>query len=404
MNFFSQIRNRLDLIESDIEFENQILEEMQMHILLEKSPLLKQFGQSKSGQKLAKFLHKNYNLSNNARLKRYLHIDRHGKENRAGNLNLMNFKTHYDNFYIFHGENGWAAFKPDIGYLRKMLRLSDTEKSDTQVDLPDIQPRVVPGKDECNDPKKIAAKIKNYDAMHDDCLPYTAVFSLINNKGEPTVTTIDTSRGGSYSRKEKSNVERKTAADAIKDVIGHKGVKVYVIDQRDDPSELAMPPEMFSGKAGKKLGKGGASVQRRKVDVRTHGKMYQDLENVPAEVAYNSVSKKLLPVLPKVLGRIQQYLEVSEIESKALDAAIKDVDTFSKGQLKDFVKKSLANKWVETDSDVAREVAEFKKKNPEFKDPDLNAVLTLAAKGNRVVLSKILKDVRQEMLDYFESH
>jgi hypothetical protein len=404
MNFFSQLKNRLDLIEDDAAFEDMILEEIQQQLLLEKSPLLKQFGQSKSGQKLAKFLHKNFGLSNSAEMRPYKHVDVHGRESRAGNLNLKNFKTHYDNFYILHGENGWAAFKPDVGYLRKMLRLSGLEKTDTQVDLPDVEPRAVPGKDECNDPKAIQRKIKDYNPMHDDCLPYTAVFSLINDKGEPTVKIIDTTRGGSYLRKEKSNVERQTAADAIKDVIGHKNVKVYVLDIRDDPREKSLPPEMFSGKAGKKLGKAGASVQRRKGDVRTHGKMYQDLENVPSEVAYNSITKKFLPILPKLLSRIEQYLEVSEIESKELANAKTNLKAFADSKFKEMVKSSLGGTWVETDNNVAREIADFKKKNPEFNDSDLNVVLNLAAKGNRVVLSRILKDVRREMSNYFQAN
>lgn len=405
MNFFSQLKNRLDLIEGDAAFEDMILEEMQQQILLEASELFQLVGTSKSGRKLAKYLHTNYSVSHNATITPYKHIDKHGRENPAGNLNLKNFKTQYDNIYIFHGENGWAAFKPDLGYLRKMLRLSGLEKIDTQVDLPNVEPRPVPGKDECNDPKAIERKIKSYDPMHDECLPFTAMFSLINDKGDPvTVKMIDTSRGGSYLRKEKKGVTRPTAADIIKDVIGHRKVKVYVLNVRDDPSEINLPPERFSGKAGKQLGKGGPSIQRKKVDVRKHGKMYQDLENVPAEVVYKSVVNKFLPILPKLLYRIEQYLEVSEIESKELENAKTNLEAFADSKFKDMIKSSLDGTWVETDKNVAQEIANFKKKNPEFNDSDFNVVLNLAAKGNRVVLSRILKDVKREMSTYFQTN
>ena len=410
MNFFSQLKNRLDLIEGDAAFEDMILEEIQQQMLLEASELFRLVNTSKSGRKLAKHLHTNYGVSHNATITPYKHIDKHGRENRAGNLDLKNFKTHYDNIYIFHGENGWAAFKPDLGYLRKMLRLSGLEKTDTQVDLPNVEPRPVPDKDECNDPKAIERKIKSYDPMHDDCLPYTAVFSLINDKGEPTVKMIDTSRGGSYLRKEKAEVKRQTAADAIKDVIGHKKVKVYVLNVRDDPSEINLPPERFSGKAGKQLGKGGPSIQRKKVDVRKHGKMYQDLENVPSEVVYNSVVNKFLPILPKLLSKIENYFDVADITSKKLSIAVNNPKDFAKGEeFKKMIQTSIKgtekkpNLWISS-NDVAKEISDFRKKNPEFNSDDLNVVLNLAAKGNRVVLSNILKDVRKEMSTYFESN
>ena len=255
------IRDRLDLIQENAQFDQELLETgifeelialLEKHKSVEKrralgktkpaqSPLLRSFGGSPAGIELGKYLHTFHQISNRAHIEPFSHS--------SGNLDLMLFKRHYDNFMILKSPLGWAAITPETNYLR------------TKLDAP-------PPKD----PKE-----KLYNPSRDQDIRYVGIISLNNGDDIFTQEIIGT-RGGAYNKREKKGVERKTIADQLKDLgLGNTGIEVYRLMERDDPSLTAkdkkgrplVKPERFSGQRSRDLGPAGASVQRAKVDARS---------------------------------------------------------------------------------------------------------------------------------------
>lgn len=374
------LRNKLDSIELDSIFEQEIaatgifedwddLEEgptarQRKRFVGPKepggSPLINAFGKDTAGVKLAKHLHDKFQVSDRARLEPF--------EHPSGNLDLMTFKTHYDNFTILKGPGGWAAIKPKTEYLRPRL--------------------------DANNP--------NYNPSKDRDIVYIGVFSLYNGS-DVFVKEITGTRGGAYSKREKKEVTTPTIADQLKDMgIGDKGIKVYRLMDRDEPAMSQVPPEKFSGRRSRDIGVRGASVQRAKSDARAN---LQKSMNPDTTVLAQRVADRLFRVAPNVIGVLPRRLrrqgidadtntKYQNISNNPSSPAFKQVWT-------DAVERSFPS--IISDPGVQAAIQDFRTNNPQNTDSDGNVVVRIASMGKPEVLQPLLRAIRDNLEQWVKS-
>ena len=344
------VRDKLDLIEEDASFEQEmretgIFEEAE---LLEASTLIQQFGDSDTGLALAKYLHRNYKVSNRAELVPFTHP--------TGNLDLMQFKTHYDNFTILKGPNGWAAFKPDERYLRPLLGT------------------------------------QNYNPSKDRQLIYIGIFSL-KDRDDIFEKEITGTRGGSYAKKEKAEVTTPTIADQLKEYIGTKGIQVFRLMDRDDPELSTMSPELFSGSRSGDIGSPGASVERKKIDVRATKK-----EESSVEAIIDRLITRISRIIPNINKQIfyKRYARVeSDIDKQ--DKFKKEISKFrsNRDELKELLEEVFADdKLLHT---VSSAIQSYRSTHPEDKSTDTDVAIKVSS--NSAVLLPVLKMLRDKIYE-----
>ena len=324
------------------------------------SPLINAFGDDPAGTKLAKYLHDNYKVSDRANLQPF--------EHQTGNLDLMTFKTHYDNFTILKGPNGWAAIKPKTEYLRPKL-----EKE--------------PGYNPSTDRNQI----------------YIGVFSLYS-RGDVIVKQITGSRGGSYSKKEKAEVTTPTIADQLKEFIGNKGIKVYRLMDRDDPSVTGLPPEQLSGRRSRDIGPRGASVQRSKVDART---AYQSSQNPDTDAIIIKLSDRLFRLAPDVLASMPRRLRKAGIDSTT-NRKFQEVESnpslpIFRDAWNQAILWAIGNLGSGQDPSVQSAIQQYRSEHPEDNSSDSNVIIKIAGRGKPEVLQPLMKEIRNELVKWFKS-
>ena len=344
------IRDRLDLIEFDALFEQEMRETgiFEEDDLLEASTLIQQFGDSDTGLALAKYLHEKYKVSNRAELVPFVHP--------TGNLDLMTAKQHYDNFTILKGPNGWAAFKPSEEYLRPKL----------------------------DDPK--------YKPSIDKSLVYIGIFSL-KNQDDIIEKEIIGTRGGSYAKKEKAEVTTPTIADQLKEYIGTKGIQVFRLLKRDDPEVATMDPELLSGQRSREVGPPGASVERRKIDVRASKKQEGSVESI-----LDKLSVRISRIIPNINKQIF-FKRYSRVESD-IDKQKKFKREISKFATNRDVLKDLLDE-VFNDSSLLRNIASaigsYRSEHPDDRSTDTDVAVKISSKPE--VLLSVLKLLRDKIYE-----
>lgn len=363
-NLIKNLRNRLDLIEEEDQFDNELMEEITL--LLETSELIKSLGkwddeqgryQDEQGVKLAKFLHEKYRVSDQAVLVPYTHD--------SGNLELMLFKSHYDNFTLLHGPNGWAAFKPKTEYLRKKLE----------------QP--------------------GYNPKYDKKLRYVGIFSLEQpsenakplQQGKTFFTqTIEATRGGRYDRPEKKGVKTgPTMADQLKDHIGKKGIKVYRLMERDPEEIEKLDPRMLMGRRSGDIPT-VASVQRKKILTRTYNQTDQELIKI--------ITKRFSKIKTKILRKIEIRLaRANDVDNTMIKRLKSDPnyfqETFWPSLIESlFEKTDLDTKYPE----IGKKIEDYKKEYNDTTSSPKSIILKLAAGKD----PKIWNHLIQELKNIFE--
>jgi len=242
-------------------------------MLTESSPLYNTFGGDEVGLALAQRLHSEFKVSDEAIL--------HPYRRETGNLNLKDIKSHYYNFVLFRGPDGWAAFKPSEGRL----------------------------KDKLNSP--------GYNPREDKSLTYTVIYAQQDSNGQIKVDTFVTTRGGRFNRPEKKGVTTKTAADFIKQIVG-KPVEVFNLLHTPDASEKDMSPEELLIKDPE--GARGTSVKAGMISARQELKSLNAYADQVAAVT-NSMANK---VLLEVLSELESATSPSELHIEALNDIIAD--------------------------------------------------------------------------------
>lgn len=362
-NLIKTLRDRLDLIEEEADFDIELTEEITL--LLETSELIKSLGnwdddleqyKDEQGVKLAKYLHEKYRVSDQAKLVPYTH--------NSGNLSLMSFKGHYDNFIVLRGPNGWAAFKPKEEYLRKKLE----------------NPR--------------------YKPSTDKSLKYVGVFSLEQPSENATplqkgktffATTIEGTRGGRYDRPEKKEVTAKgivTISDQLKDHIGKKGVTVYRLMERDPEEIKKIDPRMLMGRRSGDIPT-TASVQRRKIDIRRSQK------------TDNELLKQINEKISKVKNRLLKKIELRRIrkgdKNNSMIKKLKSDPTFYK---ETFLPGIIQELFLYSDLEstfpqLNKKVEDYKKKYNDTSTSSTSIILRLAAGEDPTVWTFLLEKLRQ---------
>jgi hypothetical protein len=375
------LRDRLDTIELDSIFEQSIIDSgifqdwedlNEAHMSARQrrrfvgpkepggSPLINAFGDDPAGTKLAKYLHANYKVSDRANLVPF--------EHQTGNLDLMTFKMHYDNFTILKGPDGWAAIKPKTEYLRPKLE---------------------------KDPK--------YNPSTDRDQIYIGVFSLYNGS-DVVVKQITGSRGGSYSKKEKAEVTTPTIADQLKEFIGSKGIKVYRLMDREDPSVTGLPPEQLSGRRSRDIGPRGASVQRSKVDARS---AYQTSQNPDTETLLDKLADRLFRLSPNVLSTMPRRLRKAGIDittNRKFQAVEANPYLLDFRELwDDALYRAVGMSQIINDPAVQSLIQQYRSENPEDKNIDSNVIIKLAGQGKPEILQLLMKEIRNEVEQWFKS-
>lgn len=306
INLIKNLKNKLTVLEDDAIFEQEIRSTgifEELDFIFEGSPLLAQFGRDPLGARLAKYLHNKHLVSDRAKLEPYQHV----KHPAVTNMELEDFKTHYDNFIIMHGPDGWAAAKPKEDYLKSKLGTM----------VPVIRNR-----------KRVGTK--PYDPSTDQDLPYV-MYASLKGQNDIVIHEFTATRGGRYGHREKkyelghprAGEYMPNFADEMKkfvaksmidngDYPGPKDVQVYRMLDREDPSMASIPPERFSGRRSRKLGAPGASVERSKIAAR------EKLRGVGADEISQQIADRLLKVAPKVLSKVAAifYSEEGDLTPK----------------------------------------------------------------------------------------
>lgn len=321
------------------------------------SPLLNTFGKTEAAINLAKYLHNVYHVSDRAKIVPYTH--------KTGNLDLMQFKVHYDNFTILKSPNGWAAMKP----------LTSREKLEKD---PDYNPSV------------------------DKSIVYVGVFSL-HNGDDVFVKTIKSTRGGSYSKREKAEVTTPTVADMIKDFgIGNKGIEVFRLMDRDAPGTENIPPEQFSGRRSKNIGEPGASVQRTKIDARAAASSSM---NPDTDALLDRVSGRLFKIAPNIVGAMPRRLRRAGLDpnsNKKIQAVENDINFPA---FKEAWKNSVTNAIIGSiqDPNMQTLIQDFRTANPDNTESDGNILIRLAGQGNSEVLHPVIAEIRNQLESWFKA-
>ena len=361
-NIIQELRNRLDYIEEDAAFDQELLEALET--LFEDSELIKSLGdwddekrmyKDEQGVKLAKHLHTKYKVSDQAKLVPYSHP--------SGNLDLMSFKGHYDNFMILHGPNGWAAFKPKEDYLRK------------QLDRP------------------------GYDPSKDRNITYIGVFSLEQpvedaqplQKGKTFFTTeIEGTRGGRYDRPEKKEVTKQTIADRLKEFIGKSGVRVYRLMERDPEDIKQMDPQRLMGKRSATIPT-SASVQRQKMSVRTKTDTQKELGK--------KVASKFSKIKDKILKQVEiRRMRAGDEESRGVAVLREKPEYFEEVFWPDVILATFLSSSFQDDPEIESKVENYKNKTGDTTSSPVMITLKLAAGEDTSIWPIMLKYVR----DVFE--
>jgi hypothetical protein len=323
------------------------------------SPLLSAFGKTEAAINLAQYLHNVYHVSNRARLEPYTH--------KTGNLDLMQFKVHYDNFTILKSPNGWAAMKPLT-------------------------------------PRERLEKDPNYDPSVDKNIVYVGVFSL-HNGDDIFVKTIKSTRGGSYSKREKAEVKTATVADMIKDFgIGNKGIEVFRLMERDAPGTEYIPPEQFSGRRSKNIGEPGASVQRTKVDARAAKNASL---NPDTDALLDRISGRLFKVAPNIVASMPRRLRRAGMDpssNRKIQAVQSDINFPAfKEAWKNSVIHAITNASVVQDPGIQTLIQDFRTANPDNNESDSNILIRIAGQGNSEVLHPVIAEIRNQLESWFKA-
>lgn len=294
---------------------------------------------------LLKYLHRNFRVSDQAKLVPFSHP--------GGNIDLISFKQHYDNFIIFRGEKGWAAFKPSEKALRPMVDAG------------------------------------NLPIKSNKPIPYIAVYSLNADNGEIKVEEFVATRGGRYDRPEKAGVQKETAADHLKKFVGEKDIKVYRLMERD-PEEFAnMPPEVFSGKGSRQLST-PASIQRRKVDVRK-GKNQSEIDQLT-----NQVFSRLERLKPRFLDHCLAIKDIDDLPyPPIMKKASEDPEYYNKIWTS-VVKDAMES--IEFRNEIAAEIANYQKKYNDTRTSDDLIILKLVSSGK--ALPDFIKFLKKAICDF----
>lgn len=341
-NIIQELRDQLDLIEKDALLESEFLEEL----ILEASPLINMFGRDAEGVALAKYLHKKYKVSNQARLVPYV--------SNSGNLDLMTFKTHYDNFMVLKGPNGWAAMKPKEEYLRRKLE-----------------------------------KQPGYNPSNDINVPYIGIFSLKNGE-DIEEKEIWSTRGGNYKRKEKAEVKNVvTIADQLKDRIGRTGITVYRLMDRDSDIKT-LPPERLMGRRSADLST-SASVQRSKIDARAASKAEPGLEELINQL-YRKFSRLKLKLIKQIKVR---RIRAGDRENSTVQDWEENPDAAFSVSLKKAIKNAILHDDTVVNN-TKSEIEQYRQKTG-IKLSDETVMLKAALAGNPTILSAILKSIKNNL-------
>jgi len=385
INLIKNLRNKLDLLEFESMFDEAIeatgiYEELAA--LFEASPLLKTFGSDPEGTKLAKFLHDDQLVSDRARLVPY----KHEKHPKVTNLQLYDFKTHYDNFIVFHGPNGWAAFKPKTEYLRPKLD--------------DPTAHRIPVRNR----RGVIVDYKPYDPSRDPDLVYI-MYASLKDGADIKIHEFTATRGGRYGHKEKPEAGPNISDEIKKFVGGTKpdDITVYRLEDRDAPDLSSLPPERFSGRRSRKLGTAGASVQRAKVNAR------EKLRRADPLKSEDDISARLFKVAPVVMQKVAKlflnrdgdtsnlYDDVSDhlnnIKNQPYDS-ISDTDQF-KSIWKEAVSSALGS--GNFMSQFANDIAAYRKAHPYDKISDSDLILSKLMKGEKSGFKELFKSIREEL-------
>jgi hypothetical protein len=241
INLIKLLKSKLDTLAEDAAFEEALKETgifEETESLFEASPLLSQFGRDPEGIKLAKYLHNVLHISDRAKMVPYKH-HKHPKET---NLELYDFKSHYDNFIVIHGPNGWAAVRPKQEWL---------------------EPRLASGVP--FDPRKQS----KFDKQ-----PYV-MYASVKNHDDVIIHEFQATRGGRYGALEKKDPKTGerlvNIADEMKKYVGFgkpDEMKIYRLEVREDPALAKVSDPQFSGRRSRTLGAAGPSIQRYKLKAR----------------------------------------------------------------------------------------------------------------------------------------
>jgi hypothetical protein len=340
-NIIQEMRDRLDLIEEDAQFDQELMEELEL--MFEASPLINTFGRDEQGVRLAKYLHKTYKVSDQAVLVPFTHP--------TGNLDLETFKGHYDNFMILKGPNGWAAFKPQEEYLQRMLQM--------------------PG----------------YNPAKDRTIKYTGIFSLKDGQGIQEKEIVGT-RGGAYNKKEKKEVTKATIADQLKHFIGEKPISVYRLMERDPEEVEKLPASQLMGRRSGDMPT-KASVQRRKIDVRAAMKDKDDIHS-----AINRISARLGRIKDKVLKQVKiRRIRAGDKNNLIIKNWEQQPDQYSASWFEAVEQAVTSDEFLNA---VKADVDQYRQETGDKSSDELVAA-RLAAKGSSKVLSPLLKAVRTQL-------
>lgn len=323
------------------------------------SPLLRAFGKTEAAINLAKYLHNVYHVSDRAKLEPY--------EHKSGNLDLMNFKVHYDNFTILKSPNGWAAMKP----------LTPRERVD---------------------------KDPSYNPSIDQSIVYVGVFSL-HNGDDLFVKEIKSTRGGSYSKREKAGVTKPTVADMIKDFgIGNKGIEVFRLMDRDDPSVSGIAPEKFSGNRSRNIGPAGASVQRAKVDARaaTRSSLTPDTDKI-----LDRIAGRLFKIAPNIVNAMPRRLRRAGMDPDSNSKIQAVQDNINNPDFKSAwasaVTNAVTSSAVMQDPAIQSVIQNYRTTNPDNNESDGNVLIRIAGQGNTEVLHPVIAEIRNQLESWFKS-
>ncbi len=333
------LKTKLALIEEadTIDYVMQLLESEQ---LLDESNLINAFGKDKAGLALAKYLHSHYRVNNTAELKPYTHA--------TGNLSLTDFKTNYDNFYIFICKGGWAAVKPERESIDRKFKAA-AEKNRREIGAPEKDVVLVKDTSYTNYVGIFAERIL------DDSIDMNDPQALANAPiKDVVVRKIFTKRGGTLTHDRQladKLADKKTGVDYTDDElqkladeripVGSMAAWVRKYMGKIVATNLLMHETSTAGASHEYMGKNRnttvnpASVERNKINARAANKLDQSEEqfNAAAQKSIEAIINKKITAIDVAGGdtdklyELLDYLSPGSAESEQIiNSARDDVD------------------------------------------------------------------------------
>lgn len=350
------------------------------------------------GIDLALILHRAYGVSNQAKLGRaYFH--------KSGNLDLEDFKSHYDNFMIWLGPLGWAAIKPDEEYLQKKFKEN---------------PDYVPSDD---DLVKYVAIFSTLDKTQ----PFTRELNpkdpeAIKNLQKQVNQGIKGTRGGSYGKTEvqdkrldmlstKKSAARlalgrglETIADEIKLVIGASPITVWQLKERDVEHQKIDPRRLMGRRSGEIPTTGDkerpAPIERTKKTAREPSsalifRLSDILSNISVKDQITNIIQTNINNNPELDpdGRFEKIEKVNDSINNLFSNK-------NKRLLIDTIDRVLTNTGFLKLSEIETIIQEYKEKIGKTDIDNKLALLEIYfSKGNDLIRQR--KIVKREFLNYF---